>query len=52
MSALAYTIMPVAAVIVGAVVSLLRTPGARFISAMQHLAAGVVFAAAATEILP
>ncbi|QSB45646.1 transporter [Tsuneonella flava] len=52
MSTLAYTIMPVAAVIVGAIVSLLRTPSARFVSAMQHLAAGVVFAAAATEILP
>ena len=52
MSALAYTIIPASAVIAGAILSLLRTPGARLVSAMQHLAAGVVFAAAATEILP
>ncbi|ARS26423.1 transporter [Sphingomonas sp. C8-2] len=52
MPALAYTIIPVVAVIAGALLSLLRKPGASFVSAMQHLAAGVVFAAAATEILP
>lgn len=52
MPVLAYTIIPVAAVIAGALLSLMRRPGASFVSAMQHLAAGVVFAAAATEILP
>lgn len=52
MPVLAYTIIPVAAVIAGAFLSLLRKPGPSFVSAMQHLAAGVVFAAAATEILP
>jgi len=52
MPVLAYTIIPVVAVIAGALLSLLRKPGASFVSAMQHLAAGVVFAAAATEILP
>ncbi len=52
MPAIAYTIIPVAAVMAGALLSLLRRPSASFVSAMQHLAAGVVFAAAATEILP
>ncbi len=52
MPVLVYTIIPVAAIILGALLSLLRKPSANFASAMQHLAAGVVFAAAATEILP
>ncbi|KPL69854.1 transporter [Erythrobacter sp. SG61-1L] len=52
MPVLAYTIVPVTAIVAGALLSLLRTPGPSFVSAMQHLAAGVVFAAAATEILP
>lgn len=52
MLALAYTIIPVIAVVLGAIVAVVRRPGPAFTSAMQHLAAGVVFAAAATEILP
>lgn len=52
MLALTYTIIPALAVVLGAIVSILRKPGPSFTSAMQHLAAGVVFAAAATEILP
>jgi len=52
MSALAYTLVPVAAVLLGSLVAVIRRPGDAMISAMQHLAAGVVFAAAATEILP
>lgn len=52
MTALIYTIVPVVAVVLGSLVALARTPSAAFTSAMQHLAAGVVFAAAATEILP
>ncbi|WEJ99279.1 MAG: transporter [Candidatus Sphingomonas phytovorans] len=52
MSALAYTLVPVAAVLLGSLVAVIRWPGDAVISAMQHLAAGVVFAAAATEILP
>ncbi|WCM26108.1 transporter [Sphingomonas sp. QA11] len=52
MSALAYTLVPVAAVLLGSLVAVIRRPGDAVISAMQHLAAGVVFAAAATEILP
>lgn len=52
MGALAYTLIPVAAVLLGSIVAVLRRPGDAMIAAMQHLAAGVVFAAAATEILP
>jgi ZIP family zinc transporter len=51
-TALAYTLLPVLAVLLGSLFAVYRRPGERFISAMQHLAAGVVFAAAATEILP
>lgn len=52
MLALSYTIIPVLAVILGGTYATWKRPGDAFISAMQHLAAGVVFAAAATEILP
>jgi ZIP family zinc transporter len=52
MLALTYTVFPLLAVLAGAVVAVLRPPGPKLTSALQHLAAGVVFAAAATEILP
>ena len=52
MLALPYTLIPLAAVILGTFAALWRRPGATFVSATQHLAAGVVFAAAAVEILP
>ncbi len=52
MLALTYTIIPVLAVILGAAAAVVRKPGDGFVAAMQHLAAGVVFAAAAVEILP
>jgi ZIP family zinc transporter len=52
MTALAYTIIPVLAVLIGATITVWRRPGPKLTSAIQHLAAGVVFAAAATEILP
>ena len=52
MNALPYTLIPVLAVLVGAAVALIRKPDAALVSGMQHLAAGVVFAAAATEVLP
>ena len=52
MTALPYTILPVLAVLLGAIIAVLRRPGPAFTSAVQHLAAGVVFAAAAVEILP
>ncbi len=44
--------IPVLAVLVGAMVALWRRPNAAIASAIQHFAAGVVFAAAAAEILP
>jgi ZIP family zinc transporter len=52
MEAWAYTLIPVAAAIVGAAVAVNLRPGPVLVSAVQHFAAGVVFAAAAGEILP
>lgn len=52
MQAIAFTLIPVAAVLIGAVLAVARRPSDAFVSAMQHLAAGVVFGAAAVEILP
>ncbi|MEO8313333.1 MAG: transporter [Pseudomonadota bacterium] len=46
------TFIPVLAVLVGACICIHFRPGPRLVSAIQHLAAGVVFAAAAVEILP
>lgn len=47
-----FTLIPVAAAVIGAVVAVLVRPGPTAVSAIQHFAAGVVFAAAASEILP
>jgi len=47
-----YTIIPVIAAIAGATAAAYRRPGPVLVSAIQHFAAGVVFAAAAGEILP
>jgi len=47
-----YTLIPAAAAIIGAVVAVHARPGPSVVSAIQHFAAGVVFAAAAGEILP
>lgn len=47
-----YTLIPAAAAVLGAAVAVRVRPGATTVSAIQHLAAGVVFAAAAGEILP
>ena len=52
MSAIAYTLIPLGALILGAIVSVLHRPGPGLKSGLQHFAAGVVFAAAASEILP
>lgn len=49
---LAYALILVAAVLIGSVAAVLRKPDPKLVSAVQHLAAGVVFAAAAAEILP
>lgn len=52
MQAVAFTLIPVVAVLLGTLFAVSRRPSDAFVSAMQHLAAGVVFAAAAAEILP
>ncbi len=52
MQALTYTLVPVIAVLLGSLAAAWKRPPDAFIAAMQHLAAGVVFAAAAAEILP
>lgn len=52
MSNLIFTAIPVLAVFIGAVLAVWRRPGPSLVSGVQHLAAGVVFAAAASEILP
>ena len=47
-----FTGIPVAAAAVAGVTATLRPPGERVTSGLQHFAAGVVFAAAAIELLP
>jgi zinc transporter, ZIP family len=47
-----YTLIPVAVAILGAIVAVNVRPGPTLVSAIQHFAAGVVFAAAAGEIMP
>ncbi|MBY0394495.1 MAG: transporter, partial [Novosphingobium sp.] len=52
MQALLYTLAPVLAVVIGAIVASRTKLKPSLVAGLQHLAAGVVFAAAATEILP
>lgn len=52
MNSLVLTLFPVAAAILGAAITAWRRPTPTIRSAVQHFAAGVVFAAAAGEILP
>ncbi|RYG37260.1 MAG: transporter [Burkholderiales bacterium] len=47
-----YALLPMAAAIIGAVVSTFRPPGPKLRSAIQHFAAGVVFSVVAVELLP
>lgn len=49
---LRFTLIPAGATILGGVGAAFFRPGAHLRSIVQHLAAGVVFAAAATELLP
>jgi zinc transporter, ZIP family len=49
---LAYTLIPCAGILAGCLFSVATAPAARMISAFQHFAAGVVFAAVAVELLP
>lgn len=51
-SAWIYTLLPAAMALIGSAVALRARPGPVLTSAIQHFAAGVVFAAAASEILP
>jgi ZIP family zinc transporter len=46
------TLVPAAVTVLGAAIATWRRPNALMTSALQHFAAGVVFAAAAVEILP
>ncbi len=52
MSAWQFTIIPWVCIFVGAMISRKFHPNEKLLAGLQHLAAGVVFAAAATEILP
>ena len=52
MQAWIYTLIPAATAVLGAAVAVNLRPGPVLVSAIQHFAAGVVFAAAAGEILP
>jgi ZIP family zinc transporter len=52
MSGWLYTLIPSVAVVLGAAIALWRQPTPVVAAAIQHFAAGVVFAAAAGELLP
>ncbi len=52
MDAVHFTLIPWLCIFVGALISRRFKPNDYLLAALQHLAAGVVFAAAATEILP
>ena len=49
---LSFAVFPAVAVILGGLISFIRTPSASFRSAVQHFAAGVIFCVLATELLP
>ena len=51
-SVLAFASIPAGAVLVGGLVAAFRTPSPAVRSGVQHVAAGVLFAALATELLP
>ena len=51
-AAWAYTLIPAAVTLLAAVIAVNLRPGAVLVSAIQHFATGVVFAAAAGEIMP
>lgn len=47
-----YALLPLAAAVLGSVISTIRIPGSTARSYVQHLAAGVVFSVVAVELLP
>ncbi len=51
-TALSHTLIPILAAILGGILTLIRRPSHGVVSAIQHFAAGIVFSAAAVEILP
>lgn len=51
-SVFAYALIPAAAVLLGGLAAIVRPPGARLRSGVQHFAAGLVFAAIGVELLP
>jgi len=51
-SLLIFTLIPTIFMAVGGVISILKQPSEKFISIVQHFAAGLVFAAVAIELLP
>lgn len=51
-SVLRFVLFPVVAMIVGTLIATVRSPGPKAGSAIQHFAAGTVFAAVAIELLP
>lgn len=51
-SVLSYAAFPAAAAVVGGGLALVRAPGARMRSTVQHFAAGIIFCVLATELLP
>jgi ZIP family zinc transporter len=51
-SVLGFALIPAGAVIAGGVIAAIRTPSPAIRSGVQHVAAGVLFAALATELLP
>lgn len=52
LSVLTYTLIPVSATVIGGIIAAWRLPSPTVRSLIQHFAAGVVFAAAAGELLP
>src|SRR5450432_3741124 len=52
LSVLLYSLIPVVAALLGAILAVIRQPGAALRSAIQHFAAGVVFSVVAVELLP
>lgn len=52
MTALIFMLVPWFALAIGGLIAMFRAPSDTFSASTQHLAAGVVFAAAATEVLP
>jgi len=49
---IAFALLPVATMALGAAIATLRPPGVRVRSAIQHFAAGVVFSVVAVDLLP